>query len=129
MKSAYELAMERLAKAEPAEKPLTVEKKARLAEIDTLFAQAGLTPPAAPVTPAPKPHGAAKSKAKPAAATPAKRKLHRNSKLYKARVAALQKAREARWAKFRAANTAMKNAEEALDKARIALGQCQRRMQ
>ena len=37
MKSAYELAMERLDKSSPAEKPLTPEKKARLAEIDTLF--------------------------------------------------------------------------------------------
>jgi len=35
MKSAYELAMERLAKADPeASKPLTEEQKARLAEID-----------------------------------------------------------------------------------------------
>lgn len=37
MKSAYELAMERLAKSEPAEKPLSAEQKARLAEIDTLY--------------------------------------------------------------------------------------------
>ena len=37
MKSAYELAMERLDKSSPAEKPLTPEKKARLSEIDTLF--------------------------------------------------------------------------------------------
>lgn len=37
MKSAYELAMERLAKSEPQEKPLTAAQKARLAEIDTLF--------------------------------------------------------------------------------------------
>jgi len=37
MKSAYELAMERLNKASPAEKPLTAEKKARLAEIDRLY--------------------------------------------------------------------------------------------
>jgi hypothetical protein len=37
MKSAYELAMERLAKSEPKEKPLTPEQKARLAEIDTLY--------------------------------------------------------------------------------------------
>ena len=37
MKSAYELAMERLAKSEPAEKPLTAEKKARLAEIDRVY--------------------------------------------------------------------------------------------
>lgn len=34
MKSAYELAMERLAKSEPASKPLKPEQKARLAEID-----------------------------------------------------------------------------------------------
>lgn len=38
MKSAYELAMERLAKSDPeANKPLTAEKKARLAEIDSVF--------------------------------------------------------------------------------------------
>jgi len=37
MKSAYELAMERLDKASPAEKPLTAAKKARLAEVDQLF--------------------------------------------------------------------------------------------
>jgi hypothetical protein len=37
MKSAYELAMERLAKAEPAAAPLTAEKKARLAEIDRVY--------------------------------------------------------------------------------------------
>lgn len=37
MKSAYELAMERLAKAAPAEAPLTAEKKARLGEIDRLY--------------------------------------------------------------------------------------------
>ena len=37
MKSAYELAMERLAKAEPAEPPLTVAKKARLAEIELVY--------------------------------------------------------------------------------------------
>ncbi len=38
MKSAYELAMERLAKSDPdAAKPLTAEQKARLAEIDTLY--------------------------------------------------------------------------------------------
>jgi hypothetical protein len=38
MKSAYELAMERLAKSDPdASRPLTPEKKARLAEIDTLY--------------------------------------------------------------------------------------------
>lgn len=34
MKSAYELAMERLAKSEPKEKPLTTAQKTRLAEID-----------------------------------------------------------------------------------------------
>lgn len=38
MKSAYELAMERLAKSDPdAGKPLTAEKKSRLAEIDRVF--------------------------------------------------------------------------------------------
>ncbi len=38
MKSAYELAMERLAKSDPVKgRPLTPEKKARLAEIDTLY--------------------------------------------------------------------------------------------
>ncbi len=36
MKSAYELAMERLAKSAPAERPLSDAQKARLAEIDTL---------------------------------------------------------------------------------------------
>lgn len=37
MKSAYELAMERLAKSSPAEKPITAAKKTRLAEIDQVF--------------------------------------------------------------------------------------------
>ena len=38
MKSAYELAMERLAKSDPsASRPLTPEQKARLAEIDRLY--------------------------------------------------------------------------------------------
>ena len=38
MKSAYELAMERLAKSDPeAAKPLTDEQKARLAEIDSIW--------------------------------------------------------------------------------------------
>jgi hypothetical protein len=37
MKSAYELAMERLAKSEPAAKPLTAEQKNRLAEIDRVY--------------------------------------------------------------------------------------------
>jgi len=37
MKSAYELAMERLAKAEPATAPLTAEQKGRLAEIDRVY--------------------------------------------------------------------------------------------
>ncbi len=38
MKSAYELAMERLAKSDPsANKPLTVEQKDRLAEIDRVY--------------------------------------------------------------------------------------------
>ncbi len=38
MKSAYELAMERLAKSDPsAGAPLSTEKKARLAEIDTVY--------------------------------------------------------------------------------------------
>lgn len=38
MKSAYELAMERLAKSDPAaNKPLTAEQKARLAGIDRVY--------------------------------------------------------------------------------------------
>ena len=37
MKSAYELAMERLAKSDPASGPLTAEQKARLAEIDRVY--------------------------------------------------------------------------------------------
>lgn len=38
MKSAYELAMERLAKSDPsASAPLTPEKKAQLAEIDRIY--------------------------------------------------------------------------------------------
>ena len=37
MKSAYELAMERLAKADPASRPLTPEQKQRLAEIDRVY--------------------------------------------------------------------------------------------
>lgn len=37
MKSAYELAMERLAKSDPAGRPLTAEQKARLAEIDRVY--------------------------------------------------------------------------------------------
>ncbi len=38
MKSAYELAMERLAKSDPAAgKPVTAEQKARLAEIDRVY--------------------------------------------------------------------------------------------
>lgn len=38
MKSAYELAMERLAKSDPdANKPLTDEQKARLADIDRVY--------------------------------------------------------------------------------------------
>ena len=37
MKSAYELAMERLAKAEPAAAPLNAEQKNRLAEIDRIY--------------------------------------------------------------------------------------------
>lgn len=38
MKSAYELAMERLAKSDPsASTPLTPEKKSRLAEIDRVY--------------------------------------------------------------------------------------------
>jgi len=37
MKSAYELAMERLAKSEPSAKPLTAEQKGRLAEIDRVY--------------------------------------------------------------------------------------------
>jgi hypothetical protein len=38
MKSAYELAMDRLAKSDPnANQPITAEKKARLAEIDRVY--------------------------------------------------------------------------------------------
>jgi cysteinyl-tRNA synthetase len=37
MKSAYELAMERLAQADPDSKPLSAEQKARLAEIDRVY--------------------------------------------------------------------------------------------
>ena len=37
MKSAYELAMERLAKSEPAARPLTAAQKDRLAEIDRVY--------------------------------------------------------------------------------------------
>jgi hypothetical protein len=38
MKSAYELAMERLSKSDPdAQKPLTAQQKARLAEVDKLY--------------------------------------------------------------------------------------------
>ena len=37
MKSAYELAMERLAKSEPTAKQLTPAQKARLTEIDRLY--------------------------------------------------------------------------------------------
>ena len=37
MKSAYELAMERLAKADPAAAPLSAEQKARLAEVDRVY--------------------------------------------------------------------------------------------
>ncbi len=37
MKSAYELAMERLAKSDPSTAPLTAEQKARLAEIDRVY--------------------------------------------------------------------------------------------
>lgn len=37
MKSAYELAMERLAKSDPSNQPLTAEQKQRLAEIDRVF--------------------------------------------------------------------------------------------
>jgi hypothetical protein len=37
MKSAYELAMERLAKTDPAAAPLSAEQKARLAEIDRVY--------------------------------------------------------------------------------------------
>jgi cysteinyl-tRNA synthetase len=37
MKNAYELAMERLAKADPAAAPLTAEQKARLAEVDRVY--------------------------------------------------------------------------------------------
>jgi hypothetical protein len=37
MKSAYELAMERLAKSDPAAAPLTPEQKSRLGEIDRVY--------------------------------------------------------------------------------------------
>ncbi len=37
MKSAYELAMERLAKSEPAARPLTPAQRGRLAEIDRVY--------------------------------------------------------------------------------------------
>jgi hypothetical protein len=37
MKSAYELAMERLAKSEPAEQPLSATQKSKLAEIDRVY--------------------------------------------------------------------------------------------
>jgi hypothetical protein len=37
MKSAYELAMERLAKSDPAAAPLTAEQKARLADVDRVY--------------------------------------------------------------------------------------------
>lgn len=37
MKSAYELAMERLTKADPSTRPLTDEQKARLADIDRVY--------------------------------------------------------------------------------------------
>jgi len=37
MKSAYELAMERLSKSEPSSAPVTPEQKTRLAEIDRVY--------------------------------------------------------------------------------------------
>jgi hypothetical protein len=37
MKSAYELAMERLAKSDPSAKPLSAAQKERLAEIDRVY--------------------------------------------------------------------------------------------
>lgn len=37
MKSAYELAMERLAKSDPEARPLSAEQKQRLAEIDRVY--------------------------------------------------------------------------------------------
>jgi hypothetical protein len=37
MKSAYELAMERLAKSDPAARPLTAAQKDRLAEVDRVY--------------------------------------------------------------------------------------------
>ena len=37
MKSAYELAMERLAKSDPTSAPLTAEQKSRLAEVDRVY--------------------------------------------------------------------------------------------
>lgn len=37
MKSAYELAMERLSKSDPSSGPLTAEQKAKLAEVDKVY--------------------------------------------------------------------------------------------
>jgi len=37
MKSAYDLAMERLAKSDPSSGPLTAEQKAKLAEVDKVY--------------------------------------------------------------------------------------------
>jgi hypothetical protein len=37
MKSAYELAMERLSKSEPSAGPLTADQKAKLAEVDKVY--------------------------------------------------------------------------------------------
>ena len=37
MKSAYELAMERLARSDPAARPVSAEQKTRLAEIDRVY--------------------------------------------------------------------------------------------
>lgn len=37
MKSAYELAMERLAKSDPSSAPLSPEQKARLADVDKVY--------------------------------------------------------------------------------------------
>ena len=43
MKSAYELAMERLAKSDPGSGPLSPEQKARLAEIDRVYKGTGIS--------------------------------------------------------------------------------------
>jgi hypothetical protein len=92
---------------------------ARLAEIDGLFGRYGITLDAAKVE-AGSPQAAAPKAARTKAMTmgAGKRKLHRNSKLYKAKVAALRKAREARWAKYRAAHAAAPEAKARVGKER-----------